>query len=175
MLLTVVVSLGLTIGLFLFMRHWEHRDNQAEFEFGSRHYVEAIRRATGANRADARDHAAGLITVRPKCPETNSHLCCEPILARVPSLKVLQWAPRVAHDDRDDFEQAARREGWPKYRIIEPDLQGQLVPARSRDEYFPIWYAASKCGFEARFGWDFAADPVLHGRSSNAATRASSW
>ena len=76
-------------------------------------------------------------------------LCCEPILAHVPSLKVLQWAPRVGRDQRDAFEQAARREGWPNYRIVEPDPRGQLVPAQRRDEYFPIWYAASKSGFEA--------------------------
>ena len=57
--------------------------------------------------------------------------------------------------------QTARRQGWPNYRIVEPDSQGRLVPAAKRDAYYPIWYAASKCGFEAKFGWDFAADPVL--------------
>ena len=36
-----------------------------------------------------------------------------------------------------------------------------MVPAQPRADYFPIWYAASKSGFKAVFGWDFAADPVL--------------
>jgi len=48
------------------------------------------------------------------------------------------------------------------YRLSSPTPR-QLVPAQQRPEYFPIWYAASKTGFEARFGWDFAADPVLLG------------
>ena len=69
--------------------------------------------------------------------------------------------PDTERGQRAAFEQAARREGRPDYRIIEPDFQGRLVPARPREAYYPIWYAASKSGFEAKFGWDFAADPVL--------------
>ena len=75
-------------------------------------------------------------------------LCTEPILAHVPSLKVLQWARRVGDADRTAFEQLSRQEGWPNYRIVEPDPQGQLVPAQPRAEHFPIWYAATKTGFK---------------------------
>jgi HD-GYP domain-containing protein (c-di-GMP phosphodiesterase class II)/CHASE1-domain containing sensor protein len=160
MALATVLGLVLTIGLFVCMRRWERHDNQAEFDSVSSHYVEAIRRVMEGieltHEIVQQDYYGS-----PHVSREEFSLCANPIFARVPSLKVLQWAPRVARRDRDTFERDAQEQGWPKYRIVEPNLQGQLVPAAVRDEYFPIWYAASKTGFEARFGWDFAADPAL--------------
>ena len=160
MLLTLGIGLALTIGLFVSMRYWERGEQQAELDYFSKHYVEAICRATErielAHEVIQQDYYGS-----PSVSREEFSLCAGPFLTRVPSLKVLQWAPRIGIDQREHFEQEARREGWPEYRIIEPDSKGQLVPAQRREEYFPIWFAATKTGFEARFGWDFAADPVL--------------
>ena len=54
LLLTIGVSLGLTIGLFAWMHHWESCQQQAEFDYTSAHFVEAIRRATGTDRTGPR-------------------------------------------------------------------------------------------------------------------------
>ncbi len=160
MLLTLGVGLGLTIGLLIAARHWEHREQQKEFDYSSQHYVQAVRLATErmllAHEVVRQDYYGSQSVSR-----REFSLLCEPILARVPSLKVLQWAPRVGRDERARFEQTAQREGLTDYRIVEPDAKGRLIPAAPRDDSFPIWYAASTTGFEAKFGWDFAADPVL--------------
>jgi two-component system, NtrC family, sensor kinase len=159
-LLTISLGLGLTLGLFGLMRRWERQEQQAEFNYASQHFVEAIRRATERMQL-AHEFVRQDYYGSPSVSREEFSLCSEPILAHVPSLKVLQWAPRVDQGQRDAFEQAARREGWSNYRIIEPDPQGKLVPAKRRDEHFPIRYAATKSDFQARFGWDFAADPAL--------------
>jgi signal transduction histidine kinase/CheY-like chemotaxis protein len=160
MLLAVAIALGLTLTLFVVMRRWERKDMQTEFNYASQHFVEAVHRATErielTHEVIRRDFYGS-----PAISREEFTLCAEPFLARVPSLKVLQWAPRVSYDDRQAFVERARREGLSDYRIVEPDAQGQLVGAESRKEYFPIWFAASKTGFQARFGWDFGADPVL--------------
>ena len=160
-LLTIGVSLGLTIGLFVLMRRWERIEKQEEFSNASTPLVEALSKATERIELTHEFLRGDYYGSPSSFSREEFSLCCEPGLDRVPSLKVLQWAPRVGRDQRGAFEQAARREGWPHYRILEPDSRGKLISAQRRDEYFPIWYAASKCGFEAVFGWDFAADPVL--------------
>jgi HD-GYP domain-containing protein (c-di-GMP phosphodiesterase class II) len=158
--LAIAAGLGLSLGLFCFMRHWERTENQSEFGYASSHFVEALRRATEriamTHKIIRRDFDGS-----PNVSRQEFSLLADDILAYVPSLKVLQWAPRVPRNGREQFEQAARSEGWPKYAIVQPDARGQLVPARVRNEYYPIWYAASRRGFEARFGWDFGADPAL--------------
>jgi HD-GYP domain-containing protein (c-di-GMP phosphodiesterase class II) len=160
--MTFCIGLALTLGLFVFMNRWEHREQQAQFDYASEPFVDAIRKAAESielTHEVLRQDFYGSHAVS----REEFSLCAEPCLARLPSLKVLQWAPRVIQSDRGDFEQRAQSEGWPKYGIIEPDPQGQLIPAKRRTDYYPIWYAATKCGFEAIHGWDFAADPRLLG------------
>ena len=159
-LMTIGAGLGLTMGLFVLVRRWEHLQQKVEFDYASEPYVEAIRKAAEniqLTHEVLRQDFYGSSEVSRK----EFSMCSEKFLDSLPSLKVLQWAPRVAQRERGDFERRARTEGWHNYQIIEPDPQGRLIPAERRTDYYPIWYAASKCGFEAKFGWDFAADPRL--------------
>jgi HD-GYP domain-containing protein (c-di-GMP phosphodiesterase class II)/CHASE1-domain containing sensor protein len=159
-LMTLCIGLALTLGLFAFVNRWEHRQQQAEFDYVSEPFVDAIRKAAESIELTHEVLRQDFYGSREVSREEFS-LCAEPCLARLPSLKVLQWAPRVTEKDRSDFERLARNKGRPKYRIIEPDSKGQLIPAKPRTDHYPIWYAATKCGFGAKFGWDFAADPRL--------------
>jgi HD-GYP domain-containing protein (c-di-GMP phosphodiesterase class II) len=159
-LMTFCIGLGLTLGLFVFVNRWEHRQQESEFDYVSEPFVNAIRKATETIELThdvLRQDFHGSHDVS----REEFSLCAGPCLAKLPSLKVLQWAPRVTQKDRADFERRAKSEGRPKYRIIEPDPQGRLTLARPRTDHYPIWYAATKCGFDAKLGWDFAADPRL--------------
>jgi HD-GYP domain-containing protein (c-di-GMP phosphodiesterase class II) len=158
--MTLCIGLALTLGLFAFVNRWEHRQQEAEFDYVAEPFADAVRKA------------AETIELTHDILQQNFHgshdvsreefaLCADPCLAKLPSLKVLQWAPRVTQKGRADFEKHAKSEGYAKYRIIEPDPQGRLVSALPRTDHYPIWYAATKCGFEAKLGWDFAADPRL--------------
>jgi len=159
-LVFLCVGLGITLGLVGFVRKWEGRLQQTEFDYASEPYIEAIRKATESIQLTHEVMRQNFYGSHDVSREEFS-LCSAPCLARLPSLKVLQWAPRVPEADREAFVEQARREGWPNYQIVEPNPQGKLIPAEIRKDYYPIWYAASKCGFEAVFGWDFAADPRL--------------
>jgi HD-GYP domain-containing protein (c-di-GMP phosphodiesterase class II) len=159
-LMTFCIGLALTLGLFAFVNRWEHRQQQAEFDYISEPFVDAIHKATESIELTHEVMRQNFYGSREVSREEFS-LCAEPCLARLPSLKVLQWAPCVTQKDRSDFERLAQSEGWPKYRIVEPDAQGRLIPAKQRTDHYPIWYAATKCGFDAKYGWDFAADPRL--------------
>lgn len=154
------LGLAVTAVLFTATRSWERRDNQTQLDNGSQHIVEAIRRATEqiqlTHELVQQDFYGSTEVSREEFA-----LFAGPILTRVPSLEVLQWAPLVREGQRGKFERAAHASGFPDYRIVEPNTQGQLIPAKRRAEHFPIWYAATRTGFQARFGWDFAADPVL--------------
>jgi HD-GYP domain-containing protein (c-di-GMP phosphodiesterase class II)/CHASE1-domain containing sensor protein len=158
--MTACIGLGLTIGFFLFMRSSEWEEKQVEFDYATQPFVEALRAATEriefAHEMVRQDYYGSEEVTREEFS-----LFIDTIWRRVPSLKVLQWAPRVEDKQRKEYEQTARREGYLDYRIVEPDATGKLVPAKRRDEHFPIWYAATASGFNARFGWDFAADPIL--------------
>ena len=54
----------------------------------------------------------------------------------------VSWVPRVAGADRADHEREGEREGLAGYRIRGFDERGRLAIAPSKDEYFPVFYAA---------------------------------
>ena len=72
----------------------------------------------------------------------------------------VEWIPRVPHEGRASFEKAARKDGIVDYSIREEDLQGALVPAGDRPEYFPIRYAQPVDGNKVVLGFDLASNPA---------------
>lgn len=58
-----------------------------------------------------------------------------------PSIRALDWAPRIAGAERRSFEDAARRGGSPRFQIWEPGEDGQPVAAPDRAEFFPVLYS----------------------------------
>jgi signal transduction histidine kinase/CheY-like chemotaxis protein len=80
-----------------------------------------------------------------------------PLLARSPWQSTFEWLPRVTRDQRDAFETAPTGLGGISIREI--DLQGDVVRARQRDDYFPVAWTVPEAGREALVGVDPASDP----------------
>ena len=56
----------------------------------------------------------------------------------------MSWHPRVARDQRVAQERAAVLEGIPGYQIKDVAPDGTMVPAPEKNEYFPVFYTATK-------------------------------
>lgn len=82
----------------------------------------------------------------------------QPLLSSNPSIRAFQWAPRVKNTERAAFETHAGRE-MRGFEIRERTAQGQLIRARERDEYFPVWYVEPLKETEFALGIDHAAYP----------------
>ncbi|HSI63339.1 MAG TPA: CHASE domain-containing protein, partial [Candidatus Saccharimonadia bacterium] len=66
-------------------------------------------------------------------------------LARQPELQALAWDPRVPGGERAAWEARARAEGFPTFGFTEEKTheEGVIVPAATREEYFPVYYLES--------------------------------
>ncbi len=78
-------------------------------------------------------------------------------LSQHPGIQALEWLPRVPHEKRSAYEEAARLDGLEGFRITERQKQGVMVPAEDRDEYFPVYYIQPIEGNEAAIGFDLAS------------------
>ncbi len=81
-----------------------------------------------------------------------------PSLARYESIQALEWVPRVAAADRDEFEKRARNDGFENFQFIERSGSGDFVSARQREEYFPVFYLEPMEQNEAAFGFDLGSN-----------------
>ncbi|MDD1621765.1 MAG: EAL domain-containing protein [Methylococcaceae bacterium] len=82
------------------------------------------------------------------------------LLARHPEIQALEWLPRVSYDALPAFEKSVRDEGYPGFKVIERDSDGQPVPVGKREEYFPILFVEPMLGNEKAFGLDSTAKPL---------------
>lgn len=69
------------------------------------------------------------------------------------SIQALEWVPHVLHKDRDSLEQAARRDGFAGFQIIQR-AGDRSVRAEDRREYFPVYYLEPFEGNENAMGFD---------------------
>ncbi|MCB5183984.1 response regulator [Methylobacillus gramineus] len=62
-------------------------------------------------------------------------------IANSPLLDELQWRPRVTAAQRQQYIDAARKDGLTEFNFLQLDpASGRYVPATTRSEYFPIFY-----------------------------------
>jgi len=78
------------------------------------------------------------------------------IVAEHPEVQVLEWCPRVPGPQRAAFEAGVQGSASSNFAIVERDAQGRNVPARTREEYFPIVYFEPVPGNEIVEGFDVA-------------------
>ncbi len=78
---------------------------------------------------------------------------------QLPSVRVLEWQPIVLAAERAEFEAAARAQGLPDYRIVEPNEQsGAWQAAPARDSYVPVLYAWPEPG--SALGFNLGPDAL---------------
>jgi len=77
-----------------------------------------------------------------------------------PGIQALEWAPRIDHGDRLQYEQHLAQLGRGTATITERYANGQLGPATDRPDYIPVTYVEPWEGNEVALGYDLASDPI---------------
>ena len=79
------------------------------------------------------------------------------------SLKLhgLTWVPKVPHNQRDDFQRAARATFDPKYQIGQSDDSPQEAAGQPRTDCFPCYLCLGNTLLAGRSGHDLSLDPEM--------------
>jgi len=80
-------------------------------------------------------------------------------LPRFPGIRALVWIPRVPAEKRGDYEKQGQKDGLYGFGFTEKDTLGNIVPARERDEYYPVYYVEPFEGNQTVLGFDLASSP----------------
>ncbi|MFO7901002.1 MAG: CHASE domain-containing protein [Planctomycetota bacterium] len=154
----VCIGVGLSVAATFVTRNWDTADRERRFQTQAREHVAALK--AGANKrllvvASIRSLFVGTEEVS----RDEFRAAAGRFLARLSGIQALEWIPRVPHDQRQAFEAATQADGFEDFRITERAHQGEMVPARRCDEYFPVYYVEPLAGNEAAFGFDLASNP----------------
>ena len=138
-LAVLLVGAVISLTVFVVLRDQQRTCINRDLEEESHDYVSAIRKTLALDFLQVRSLKAfldGSTDVERKEFATYAST----LLDR-PSLRSLQWAPRISTANRNEHEEAARHEGITGYRIKDFNRRGQVVAAAPRDEYFPVRFA----------------------------------
>ncbi len=160
----LIVGTGLSIGLFLFVRHWERNQRWVEFQDAAGDRAEALRRHLD-ERLEALHSVAGLYGSSQEVERGEFRAFVQMALRRHPDVQAIQWLPRVPQAERANWEAEARREaqkaGVSNFLLRQPGPDGELVPAAERPEYFPVYFVETPDpAHQAALGLDHAADAI---------------
>lgn len=156
--LTLGVGVGCSVAIALLVSRWELAGDRLQFQRRTETLTTALQRSL--NRyTDVLYSLGDLYRVKNQqvSPQTFNSFVRRSLL-HYPGIQALEWAPHIAHEQRDDFEQQMRSLIHPRFTLTERTVEGDLAPARGRSHYVPVTYVQPWLGNERALGYDLASN-----------------
>ncbi|MCH8226781.1 MAG: CHASE domain-containing protein, partial [Chloroflexi bacterium] len=158
-LLAAAMGIALSVGAFILLLNVERHDIEEVFERTARDRALALESSIAGN-VETLEDVQSLYKASETVDRHEFRAFIEHELEESPGIQALEWIPRVPASERATYEEAARKDGFTDFRIVEREAQGTMVPAELREEYFPVFYVEPYEGNEAALGFDLASNPI---------------
>ena len=160
--LTVMLALGIALSIIISASSYNANKKLIELEFNAAadNRYSAFKRELDSDISvltslQALYYTSGRNIDRSEFRNFTSH-----ILKQHESIKALEWIPRVPASQREAYEQATKRAGFPDFQFTQLVAQGEMKGAEKRKEYFPVYFIEPYKGNEKAFGFDLASNPT---------------
>jgi signal transduction histidine kinase len=154
----LVLVLGVLIsgtGFMLTSNHYKSRSQQA-FDRPAAHYT-AIVSQTIERYLEVINSVGAFMAASNEVDRWEFFALAGKSLPRFPGIQALEWIPRVPAEKRADYEKQGEKDGLYGFQFNERNALGNLVPARERDEYYPVYYVEPFEGNQGALGFDMAS------------------
>ncbi|AOY78671.1 CHASE domain-containing protein [Moorena producens JHB] len=159
--LALTIFTGVMFSLLTFMGTWnlENKTIEKEFEQDATDIFSLLKRSLDKNLHQL-ESIVGVYAASEKVTRQEFRRFVKPYLSNHSDIQSLEWIPWVPHDQRAAYEQAAKQEGFPNFKITEQNPQGELIKAKPREEYFPIYFVEPYHDNETVLGFDLASNSL---------------
>ncbi|MBI3271677.1 MAG: CHASE domain-containing protein [Planctomycetes bacterium] len=158
--ITAVAALGLGLALAAFAttRLWDQEAAAAAFTLAARDRVSALR-ATVQSYLEQMETLGEFYASSPSFDRSGWKTFAAPKLLRHSGISSLEWIPRVPEARRQEYEEAARKDGYPAFQFTQRLRQGVMIRAAPSAEYFPVYYQEPLVGNGIALGFDLGSEP----------------
>ena len=152
-----VAGVVLSISTFLLVRHTEAEKEQAHFERVAEQQLDIL--STNIRLTlDNLVAVSAFFDSTPNIDRATFSRLVKPLIQRNPAIQAFEWIPLVTDKQREHFELAAHSDGAPMFQLKERNGQGEMIVARARHEYYPVYYVEPYLGNEKAIGFDLGSD-----------------
>lgn len=111
---------------------------------------------------------ASFHATRPEISREEFRAFVRAALTRQPELQALSWDPRVSRKERPAWEARARADGFPNFHFTQKEAQNTILPASSRNEYYPVFFLETLEKNELALGFDVFSEKLRRQALENA-------
>ena len=152
----VCVGCILSVGAFFFVENLDDLEHLSRFDQVAEAKFEQIEKRI--DRTVSVLHAIAGFYAGTKAVHREEFSAFVVALGELQAVQALEWIPRVSQEQREQFEDAARKDGFPDFAFTERQSQGNMIRAASRAEYFPVYFIEPYVGNEAALGFDLSSN-----------------
>ncbi len=160
----VVLMFGtfLATGGFFLIQSYSQSLAQQEFRGPAKKFAATLSKAIDSN-VELSQSAGALFSGTAEVDRWRFFEFAEQALPKFPGVRALEWIPRVPSAQRSEYEKRAIGDGIFDFGINEHDGSGQHVhiEAKTRSEYYPIYFVEPFEGNEHSIGFDLAMDGAV--------------
>jgi len=153
------VGLFLTLSAFFIVRRLEIQSLKTELQLHAQGYVNAVEKEISIN-FNALQSLNSFFKSTEVVSRKEFRTFTKDILQYIPGFQALEWIPRVLRSQREEYERAARLDGFRNFQITERREKEEMVRTGEREEYFPVYFVEPYKGNEIALGYDLASNPA---------------
>ncbi|MDB5290431.1 MAG: domain S-box [Phycisphaerales bacterium] len=148
----------ISFALFSYVRGWERKGIANDLAYRSQERAEIVRNKV-LRSMEVLHGVASLAGTKDRLTRQDFRVFVEDALKRQPELRGLAWTPRVPRAQREQYEQAARTEGWRDFEFTSRDELGHVTRAPEAAEYFPVYYIEPVARNRPAAGFELGSSP----------------
>jgi signal transduction histidine kinase/integral membrane sensor domain MASE1 len=163
--ISVALPLSLTFGVYVIILFqsstWEEKSVQADFESTATDLALRVQRNFDGY-FDCLYALEGALIVNRPISGSAFGFAAKRWFSLYPGTHDFSWSPRIFDKDRANFEKQMRDSGYVNYQIVDVALDGNLVRAPRRAEYFPSQFTEPYRPDKTLMGYDTNIQPERH-------------
>ena len=124
--LMILAGIVLSASAFTVVLNWDRQKIRTAFEEDATERYETFKREIEFD-LHVLDSVKALYEHGHKIDRSQFRDFVRYFLVRHPSIQALEWIPCISHSQRESYEEAARRDGFPHFQITDRKTQGEMV------------------------------------------------
>lgn len=155
----IVICTGVILSFFIFKVYVEEEKKiiRADFELVAQNRIFAFEKMVN-NHLQLIYQLKAYFKASQKVERKGFQIYVKSAVQNFEGIAALEWIPRVPHSERSKYESNAQEEGFSGFSFTEKNVNGLMVKAGVREEYFPVYYVEPLEGNKLALGFDLASN-----------------
>ncbi len=156
---TVLIGIVVSLFLYIVVDIWEREHQRIEFESRVKGLANAVQTSLNEN-IEALFFLGDFFNNSTHVTRQEFSSFVNSVLPRFPGIQAFSWNPLVQDEERAEYEELAKTEGYENFEFTERTKENKLVRAAQRKEYVIVYYIEPLEANKPAFGFDIASNPT---------------